>query len=95
MYIAVPNTTPCSFLLPSMNFLIMCSFPSFCSLILSLLGVSNHSPCSVSMNAPDLQLVCTLTLVLEDPSQTFLAIHVSFYVRHKHRNEVGMTAVAL
>jgi hypothetical protein len=47
------------------------------------------------MNVPELlQLVCALTLVLEDPSQMLLAIHF-FYTRHKHKNEVGMAAVAL
>lgn len=62
----------------------------------SLLSLyARYSPCSVSVNVPDLQLVFTLTLVLEDPSQMLVAIHFSFYTRHKHRNEVGMAAVAL
>jgi len=54
-----------------------------------------YSPCSVSMNAAELlQLVCASTLVSEDTSQMLIAIHFSFYTRHKHRNEVGMAAVA-
>ena len=47
------------------------------------------------MNAAELlQLVCASTLVSEDTSQMLIAIHFSFYTRHKHRNEVGMAAVA-
>jgi hypothetical protein len=50
----------------------------------------------VSVNVRELMhLVCTLTLVLEDPSHMLLAVHFSFYSRHKHRNEGGKAAVTL